>query len=194
MRRLASFAVIGALLAALLAVLLAACTAASTPSSKPAPTTSPQSSGSSAPTSLPGSPTATASLAAVVSEAPVASRPPDAVLAAEGGDPVKGALGTYTWAEGGSDSPWLTGSPIHVGAREPLVVTLQPDTPVASWTARYVPATADGPDGAIELASGTGTKPPAFTAPPHGSWTVELQLTFADRAGAASYAWAVTVD
>ena len=36
--------------------------------------------------------------------------PPDAELAAEGGDPVTGQLGTYIWAGAGSDSPWLRGS------------------------------------------------------------------------------------
>ena len=50
--------------------------------------------------------------------------PPDASLAAEGGDPVPGQLGTFTWAGGGSDSPWLPGTPITVGAGESLTVTL----------------------------------------------------------------------
>jgi hypothetical protein len=53
--------------------------------------------------------------------------PPDAVLAAEGGDPVTGQLGTYVWLQTGSDAPWLPGAPLTVGTGEPLTVGLVPD-------------------------------------------------------------------
>ena len=43
----------------------------------------------------------------------VSAEPPAATLAAEGGDPVAGQLGSYTWAGGGSDSPWLPGRTDH---------------------------------------------------------------------------------
>ena len=36
-----------------------------------------------------------------------ATEPPAASIAVEGGDPVTGQLGTFTWGDGGSDSPWL---------------------------------------------------------------------------------------
>ena len=52
--------------------------------------------------------------------------PPVAVAPVEGGDPVVGQLGTYSWAGGGSASPWLPGAPIAVGAEEPLIVTVAP--------------------------------------------------------------------
>ena len=118
--------------------------------------------------------------------------PPDALLAAEGGDPVAGQLGTYIWGDGGSDSPWLPGAPIALGAGEPLIVTLDPATALESWGAVYVPATADGPAGALPLGDGSG--PPAFAAPGAGNWTVDLQVTFADGAGSAHYAWRLDVD
>ena len=51
-------------------------------------------------------------------------RPPDATLAADGGDGVAGQLGSYTWRGAGSDSPWLPGTPIAVGAGEPLTVRI----------------------------------------------------------------------
>ena len=92
--------------------------------------------------------------------------PPDAALAAEGGDPVTGQLGTYVWLESGSDSPWLRGSPLAVGPGEPLAVSFVPDGDVEAWTARYVPAAAQGPDGAITLGQGTGS--PSFSAPGTG--------------------------
>src|SRR4051812_37540605 len=78
--------------------------------------------------------------------ATAAAGPPAAALAVEGGDPVDGQLGTYVWGDGGSDSPWLHGALITVGAREPLSVALRPDQQIASWSARFVAATAEAPD------------------------------------------------
>ena len=82
-----------------------------------------------------------------VTAPPADTAPPAATLVAEGGDPVVGQLGTYAWRDGGSDSPWLPGAPIAVGAGEPLSLSLEPATGIASWRARSVPASADGPDG-----------------------------------------------
>jgi hypothetical protein len=151
------------------------------------------SSGSAAPVTtpipIPGSATP---VAVPTSEATAAAGPPTAVLAAEGGDPVDGQLGSYIWGDGGSDGPWLHGAPVTVGAREPLTVTLRPDQPIASWTARYVVATADGPDGATPLGQGQGGGQPRFAAPSSGSWTVEVHVVFADAAGNASYFWQLT--
>lgn len=117
--------------------------------------------------------------------------PPSAVLSAEGGDPVSGQLGTYTWRETGSDSPWLPGAPIRAGAGEPLSISIDPPTDVMTWQARYVPATADGPDGATSLGQGSGS--PAFEAPAAGSWTIHVRITFAGGAGDANYFWRLDV-
>jgi hypothetical protein len=141
------------------------------------------------------SPSPLASLGATIAPSPsVAGRdaPPDAALAAEGGDSITGQLGTYVWLETGSDSPWLPGTPLTVGAGEPLVVTVTPDGGIDSWMARYVPVDAPGPAGAITL--GQGTENPAFPAPGPGSWTVEVFLEFAAGAGQASYFWRVEVE
>ena len=125
------------------------------------------------------------------SEASAAAGPPTAALAVEGGDPVDGQLGSYVWGDGGSDSPWLHGAPITVGAREPLTVAVRRDQPIASWSARFVVATADGPEGATVL--GQGSAQPRFPAPSPGSWTVEVHVVFVDAAGNASYFWQLTV-
>ncbi len=117
--------------------------------------------------------------------------PPEAQLAAEGGDAVLGQLGSYTWLQSGSDSPWLPGAPIAVGAGEPLTVGLVPAGDLADWRARYVPSNAGGPRGAVVLGEGTGD--PAFRAPKAGSWTVELFVEFAAGAGTASYYWLLDV-
>ncbi len=118
--------------------------------------------------------------------------PPDATLAAEGGDPVTGQLGSYVWLQSGSDSPWLPGSPISVGSGEPLSVAFLPPGDVATWRARYVPAAAGDPNGAASLGEGAGI--PGFLAPGPGSWTVEVFVEFAARAGTASYFWRLEVE
>ena len=117
--------------------------------------------------------------------------PAAAQLAAEGGDPVTGQLGTYVWGDGGSDSPWLPGAPIAVGAGEPLIVTFPSPAAVATWRARSVPSTADGPAGASVLGEGSGS--PAFGAPAAGSWTVEVHVVFDGGVGDASYFWRLEV-
>jgi hypothetical protein len=141
-------------------------------------------------------PAAATPTASTPTEAPTrtapAGEPPIAWLSVEGGDPVAGQLGTFIWGDGGSDSPWLPGAPIAVGAREPATVTLDPLVPISSWRARYVPSTADGPDGALTIGNGIG--PPAFLAPPAGTWTVEVHVVFADGLGDASYSWQLTID
>lgn len=116
--------------------------------------------------------------------------PPAARLAVDGGDPVTGQLGSYVWKDGGSDSPWLPGARIAVGAGETLAMTLDPDVAIGSWRARYVPASADGPGGAASL--GEGRAAVAFTPPP-GSWTVEVRVVFGGGRGDASYFWRVEV-
>lgn len=122
---------------------------------------------------------------------PLPAEPPAASLAAEGGDPVVGQLGTYTWGETGSDAPWLPGAPIQAATGEPLAVTLEPDVAVTAWGARRVPAGADGPEGSIEVGSGSGA--PAMAAPEPGSWTLVVTIEFADGAGTANYFWQLDV-
>jgi hypothetical protein len=171
--------VIGPLLVIWIVAGCTTATASPDPSSTPAPTPS-------ATVATPSMPSPSS-----VAPDPTGDRPPDARLAAEGGDPVAGQLGSYTWADGGSDSPWLAGAPVTVGAGEPLSITLIPPVGIASWRARSVPASADGPEGATLLGEGSG--PPMFSLPAPGTWTVEVHIVFADGAGDASYFWSVEV-
>jgi len=132
--------------------------------------------------------------AAGVTQAPVGTSgkvPPVASLGVDGGDPVPGQLGTYIWADGGSDSAWLPGTPLTVGSGERLTLTMAPEVPLRSWRARYTAARATDPTGAKALSEGVGR--PTFPAPPAGTWTVEVAMAFADRADSASYFWQVTV-
>ena len=153
---------------------------------------------STGPASIPASSSPVGS-AAVGSETTPASpatsampdHPPVARLRAEGGDPVAGQLGTYVWGSAGSDSPWLRGAPLAVGAGEPLSLELSPAVGLAGWRARYVPDTAPDAAGAIELGEGGGVV--RFTAPPAGRWTVEVALRFDGAIGSASYFWRLDV-
>ena len=158
----------------------------------PAPeSSSPPSTVSATPSVESVSPPAQSPPPASASSAIPGEAPPDARLAAEGGDPVTAQLGTYTWRETGSDSPWLPGASIAIGAGEPLTVTLEPAIGIESWRARLVPAAADGPAGAVVLGQGSG--PLVFAAPAPGAWTVEVAVVFADTLGDASYFWRLEV-
>ena len=151
--------------------------------------------GSAVPPTPGNSPSPPSSSPAVATDAPSTGPsvdgPPTARLAAEGGDPVTGQLGTYVWDDAGSDSPWLPGAPVSVGVGEPLTVTFEPAIPASTWVARMVPADAAGPAGASHLGQGTGD--PTFGAPAPGSWTVEVHLVFVAGRGEASYFWRLDV-
>ncbi len=120
-----------------------------------------------------------------------AAEPPAASLAVEGGDPVTGQLGSFTWGDGGSDSPWLPGSPIAVGTGEVLTVSIAGPVAVATWSAKRLPEDAMGGSGATGL--GTGGPPIAFDAPETGSWSVQVTVDFDGGLGSATYYWLVTV-
>jgi hypothetical protein len=173
------------------AVLCGACTAAQ-PSGSVAVatatvTTATPSADASAETAIP------ATLAPTETAVPTSSslEPPAASLAAEGGDPVAGRLGSFTWAGGGSDSPWLPGAPLRVGTREPLSLTLADGVRVAQWTAARKLAGSSDRTAAVEL--GHGTDVVRFGAPGPGTWSVQVAVRFAGGLGSAAYYWELSV-
>ncbi len=124
---------------------------------------------------------------------PSMPEPPAASIAVEGGDPVVAQLGTFTWMNGGSDAPWLDGSPIHVGAGETLILTLAEEFPIGPWYVRRVaPGSRDGM-GAVAMGHGSG-EPITFGAPPPGSWSVAVSVRFAVNDGSALYYWRIDVN
>jgi hypothetical protein len=169
--------------ALLLGVVLAACTGGSAPT---------VATGTATPASAPAATDDAPAPSAPAASEPAITEPPAAALAAEGGDPIAGQLGTYIWGDGGSDAPWLPGAPIRVGAGELLTVTLEPDVGIAAWRARYVPAASTDPAGATALGSGSGS--PSFPAPADGPWTVEVAIDFSADQGTASYFWRLDVE
>jgi hypothetical protein len=128
----------------------------------------------------------------VTTETPMAE-PPTASVAVEGGDPVVGQLGTFTWENGGSDAPWLDGSPIHVGAGERLFMTLAEPVALDEWSvSRVPPGNRDG-IGAVSMDEGPGGVV-TFQAPPIGNWSVGVRVRFAGKLGTALYYWLIEVD
>ena len=166
----------------LLAMLPVALLASACATAEPSGSGGPGASATPPPTEATTTPSAVAS---------AASEPPAAALAVEGGDPVTGQLGSFTWGDGGSDSPWLPGSPIAVGAGERLTVTLADGVGAATWSAKRVPAGTT--DGSAAVGLGTGGPPIAFGAPEPGAWSVQVTVDFDGGLGSASYYWLVTV-
>jgi hypothetical protein len=120
--------------------------------------------------------------------------PPDATLTVEGGDPVVGEQGSWSWNGAASDAPWLPGHPIHVGVGELLTFAMLERVPIEGWqVARVPPSSVPGGDGEVGMAEGTG-QAVRFAAPPKGTWSVSVTVQFADNLGGASYYWKVTVD
>jgi len=148
-------------------------------------------SGSLAPSAAIATPPPTGAVMPSVTASAAATEPPAATLAVEGGDTVAGQLGTFIWGDGGSDSPWLPGSPVSVGTGERLTVALSDGVGVATWSAKRVPAGSTDGSGAVGL--GTGGPPIAFGAPGTGSWSVQVTVDFDGGLGSASYYWLVTV-
>ena len=171
------------------ALLVGACTGAS-PSGSASPSVVGSPPASDGPATFSAAPSAAAPSASTTASLPT-TEPPVASLAAEGGDPVTGQLGTFTWGDGGSDSPWLPGSPIAVGTGERLTVSIAGPVAVATWSAKQVPGGAVGGSGATGL--GTGGPPIAFDAPETGSWSVQVTVDFDGGLGSATYYWLLTV-
>ena len=123
------------------------------------------------------------------------AEPPAALSRGRGRRPGRpGSSGSFTWDDGGSDSPWLPGTPITVGAGERLTVTArQPDrrdrqlgrSPRPGRDDRTAPARSRLGDGALARSRSR----PAGT----GTWSVQLTVQFADDLGSATYYWQVTV-
>jgi hypothetical protein len=170
-------------------VLLASACATGTPSATPT-RTAVGSSGPAGPSTAVAPPSTGPVQPSPTTPRPSSDEPPPAALAAEGGDPVDGELGSFTWGDGGSDSPWLPGSPITVGSGERLTATIA-GVGVGSWSASRVPSGTDNGFGAVPLGSGSAAI--SFTAPEPGSWSVQITVQFAGDLGSASYYWHLTV-
>jgi hypothetical protein len=120
-------------------------------------------------------------------------QPPAASITVEGGDAVVGELGSFTWRNSGSDSPWLDGNPIHIGTGETLTLTLSEPVGIDTWTASRIPRSGLDAPTPVGLGEGVGGAV-AFAGPPAGTWSVNVNVWFVDNLGSASYYWLVEVD
>jgi hypothetical protein len=179
-------------LALLITGLLAAC---STPGSSPSPPTeaSPAASVVATTTVIPSTTPSEGPPTPEPTPEPPIPEPPAASIAVEGGDPVVGELGSFGWKNAGSDSPWLDGSPIHVGPGETLALTMGEPVGIDQWTVSRVPPGDRDSSRAVGMGEGSGG-PVTFLAPPSGSWSVNVDVWFVDNLGSASYYWLVEVD
>ena len=123
---------------------------------------------------------------------PAMPEPPAAALAVEGGDPVVGELGSFSWDNSGSDSPWLPGTRMHVGSGERLTLRPATDVPIERWTVTRTAGATFGSD-PVGVADGS-SRSVTFAAPPRGSWSVQVEVWFANDLGSAAYYWLITTD
>ena len=112
-------------------------------------------------------------------------------LAAEGGDPVVGQLGSFTWGGGGSDSPWLPGTPDRGRGRRAAVGHARRRDADRGLDRR------PGPGHGAR--AGRGGVPPArvpapiaFAVPVPGRWTVAVTIRF-DDGDSATWYWQLDV-
>jgi hypothetical protein len=119
--------------------------------------------------------------------------PPAASLVVAGGAPVPGELGSYVWDGTGSDAPWIV-PPADRGvrARAPFGVTLVPPLEIDRWEASWARVDGDQPGtpegGARGDAGPVGVPGPGAV----GTWTLQVDVRFANGNHAAWY-WRVEV-
>jgi hypothetical protein len=184
--------------AAMGALLAAGCTAGAvappTPTIGPAgsvpvvasPTPDPVTPSPTTPERSTGEPPATAS---TTPRPDAPSAPPSALLADADEVPVAGTLGSYTWGNGGSDSPWIiVGVDRAATGTGPWTMSFEPEVPVESWVAAWA-AIRDGRPGRVEGYEQGATGPIMLTGPTGpGPWTLKVEVRVVGG-GSAVYFW-----
>jgi hypothetical protein len=115
--------------------------------------------------------------------------PPKATLVGAAGTLVAGTLGSYTWGDAGSDSPWIiVRAGRAAGGPGPWTLSFDPALPIGSWTAAWA-GIRDGRPGPVEgYAQGTADTP-SFAGPSGPEpRTLKVEVTFA-VGGSAVYYW-----
>jgi hypothetical protein len=119
----------------------------------------------------------------------VPPEPPSATLAGADARPIAGALGSYTWGDAGSDSPWIVVRPRRAaGGAGPWTLAFEPVLPIGSWTAAWA-GIRDGRPGPVEGFDHGTADDVSFAGPSSpGPWTLKVEVTFAGG-GNAVYYW-----
>jgi hypothetical protein len=117
------------------------------------------------------------------------SQPPAALLIPAGGRPTPGELGSFTWRNGGSDSPWVivpTGQATRPAGS--YSIDLEPPLEPVTWIAVWAPIEHGRPGTVAGYEEGTGGGI-TFTGPPEpGPWSLRLDVDFG-RPGRATWYW-----
>ena len=133
-----------------------------------------------------------------VESPPGPSLPPAAVLAG-GGGPVIGALGSWTFENNGSDSPWLPAASLSEitvipGAR--LTVHLDGGEPVGTWSAQVAAASDTRGEWPSSAGGRDEAEPPlsevVLDALLPGRWVLAVRLELTDGRGDATWYWLVS--
>jgi hypothetical protein len=119
--------------------------------------------------------------------------PPTALLVGPVRGEVAGDLGSFSWDGFASDSPWIVepaGNALAPGTRPR--VRLRGDPVHGAWTARWAPI--EGRQTGRPVLAGRGGDDPIVVDPPPGagSWSLQLEVTFA-RGRRAAWYWRVRV-
>ena len=132
------------------------------------------------------------SVAPSASMAPVPAAPPTALLGGLSGDTAAdGALGTYFWADVGTDAPWIVGKRAGAaGAGARLHVTFG-GALAATWTSAWAKVVQGSAGSPVGSASGEGDIS-LSTPASGGDWTLRVSAVFGPAAN-ATYYWRVTV-
>jgi hypothetical protein len=119
--------------------------------------------------------------------------PPAASL--EGGTAgiVPGELGTFLWDGLGSDAPWIVPSAtVPAAAGAPLAVTLDPGLVPRRWTARWAPVLAGAAGNPVAVTAGDDAAVKLAAPTAHGSWGLQVEISFAEGRRAAWY-WSLSM-
>lgn len=124
---------------------------------------------------------------------PIPDSPPEVALAADGGEPIAGDLGTFSWDGLVSDAPWIVGrAGVAVAADGTLEATVAGDLQVRDWTVRWAQVAGGQAEPVGDGATSGLGLPIAFRPPGPGAWSVAVEVWYAD-VGRAAWYWRVNV-
>ena len=125
--------------------------------------------------------------------------PPAGVLLTAAGDEIPGILGSWTFENSGSDSPWLSarGLPgVRAVAGSRLRVRLAGGQPIGAWSARAAAATDTRGQRPIDMGAREVGEPPldelTLEVLPPGRWVLAVRLELADGRGDVTCYWLVS--
>lgn len=137
--------------------------------------------------------------AAGIPEPPVVALPPAGILLTAAGDEIRGILGSWTFENSGSDSPWLSaaGLPgVRAVAGSRLRVRLAGGQPIGAWSARAAAATDTRGERPIDMGAREVSEPPldelTLDVLPPGRWVLAVRLELADGRGDVTCYWLVS--